>query len=333
MSENEIKMVLDVLSRAIARETAAFNYYFKQSRDTSFPKGVRGLLTKLSEEERKHRNLILNEYIAVQKGWGEDAPEKSRDPGVSYVIPERPPFVPLDAPAGLDVKAVSLPARLLGGDSVISVVTTELSGEGTGVFLTLYDAMGHSLSTTGVNAMAAAVLGEYIDATSSAEAEKEKLSPRRAVRHLNREFSEEYEGEGVFITLFSAYIDLREGVVKYTIAGHEPPVLVRKNGKLESLLFTQLLLGIDPDYNYREYEIEFGEGDLLCAFSDGLIEAGDGKGGYYGRDRLSAVLKETRGLSSEDVIKRILDDVGEFTSGADLTDEISILVARRGSSE
>ncbi len=327
MGESALKLVLRVLSRAISRETAAFNYYFKQSKDTSLPRGVRGLLTRLSEEERNHRKLIINEYLAVLKGYGEDDRPVSEGGGMSYRIPEDPEFVPLETTAHLDVKAVSLPARLIGGDNVLSRVIREGGDRDVGLFITLYDAMGHSIETTDVNAAAASLLGEYIDSTSSAGAEREKLSPSRAVMHLNTELGGGLADEGVFITLFSAYIDLEKGKARYTIAGQEPPMVVRAEGKVDSLLHTQLILGIDPEFKYREYEIPFSKGDALCVFSDGLVEARNPGEEYYGRGRLAEVLAKSGGKSAEKIISDILADIDEFSSGVPVEDEISILLA------
>jgi len=327
MGENELELVLKVLSRAISRETVAFNYYFKQSRNTSLPRGVRGLLTRLSEEERNHRKLIINEYMAVRKGYHEGDEASSGGGGVSYRIPEDPELVPLQKPARLDVKAVSLPARLVGGDNVLSRVIQEGPGRDVGLFITLYDAMGHSIETTEVNAAAASILGEYIDSNSSAGAQKEKLSPSRAVRYLNAELGGGLADQGVFITLFAAYIDLEEGRAIYTIAGQEPPIMVRGDGKVDSLLHTQLILGIDPEFKYREYEIPFSEGDALCVFSDGLVEARNPEDEYYGRRRLAEVLAKSGGKSAEKIIGDILSDIDRFSSGVPVEDEISILLA------
>ncbi len=326
MGKSELELVLEVLSKAILRETLSFNYYFKAGKDTSLPDGVRGLLTQLAEEERVHRKLLLNEYTAVQKGWGGKGHEGKNAGSISYSIPENPEFVPLAAAENLDIKAVSFPARLVGGDNILARVIRERGKGDTGMFVTLYDVMGHSIETTKINSMAASVLGEYLDNTLSSDAEKEILSPSRAVSHLNREFSSEFEGRGIFLTLFSAYIDTEKNSIKYTTAGHEPPMVVRKNGQVDSLFDTQLVIGIDGLREYYENSIPFERGDMLCFFSDGILEAKNPAGNFYGRQRLSDVLSKQRGKSAGETVLGILEDLREFCSEEPLEDELTIAV-------
>ena len=285
MGKSHLQMILDVLARAVVKETLSFNYYFKAGKDTSLPDGVRGLLSQLAEEERAHRKLLLNEYTETQRGWGGKSPDGEDTGSISFSIPDNPHFVPLQAAEDIDFSAVSLPARLIGGDNILARVIRKRPNDYIGMFFTLYDVMGHSLETTRINSRAASILGEYLDNFLSTDAEKEILSPARVVRHLNGEFSREYEGQGVFLTLFAAFIDLTGNSICYTTAGHEPPMIVRDNGQVDSLFNTQLVIGIDPHLKYSERTIPFDRGDTLCFFSDGILDAknpaedfSDGKG-------------------------------------------------------
>jgi sigma-B regulation protein RsbU (phosphoserine phosphatase) len=327
MGKSEFDQVLEVIYRAILRETVSFNYYYRAGNDASLPDGVRGLLAKLAEEEREHRKILIREYTAIQKGWSGKGPGDEDRGGVSYIVPESPEFVSLKTPEKLDIKAVSLPARLVGGDHIFSRLVSSRDGSELGLFLTLYDAMGHGIETTRINSAAASILGEYLDSSTSADAEKEILSPSRAVNHLNAHFSSMFQGTGVFLTLFSAYFDLAGRTLNYTIAGHEPPIIVRRDGALESLYNTQLIIGIDEERNYLEHEVPFKQGDTLCLFSDGILEAQDPGGGFYGRQRLKDALKVHSGRSAGDTVLGVLEDLRNFCSGEPLKDELTIAVA------
>ena len=324
MGKSELEQVLEVVYRAILRETVSFNYYYKAGNDTSLPDGVRGLLAKLAEEERGHRKILLNEYTAIQKGWSAGSPGSGDDGGISYVIPEAPEFAALSVPSSLDVKAVTLPARLVGGDHIFTRVVTSPDGSDRGVFLILYDAMGHGIETTRINSAAASILGDYLDSSVSSDAESDLLSPSRLVSHLNRRFSLQFEGSGVFITLFAAFFDTINGTVSYTTAGHEPPMVVRRDGTLDSLYNTQLIIGIDHERKYMEYSVPFGSGDSLCLFSDGVLEAEDPQGEFYGRERLNRVLATLAGASAGDIVRAILSDLREFCSGSRMKDELTL---------
>lgn len=326
MGKSDLEQVLDVLSKAIVRETLSYNYYFRTGSDDSLPDGVRGLLTQLAEEERVHRKLLLSEYTAVLRGWGGKSSGSREASTISYVVPEIPEFVPLAMAKDLDVKAISLPAKFLGGDNILTRVVSNRDDTDQGMFITLYDVMGHSLETTRINSTAASILGEYLDSTFSPDAEKEMLRPSRTVNHLNREFCSEFEGRGVFLTLFTAYIDLEKNRIHYTTAGHEPPMLLRENGQVDTLFNTQLVLGIDGHRKYIEHSVPFNRGDKLCIFSDGILEARDPSGGFYGRQRLSDILAGSQGTAAEETVLGVLGDLREFCSGEPLEDELTIAV-------
>ena len=104
MSEEEKKQILKVLSGAIQRETGAFNFYSRKSEDPAMPGGVRGLLARLAEEERRHRRLLLNEYMSVKKGW-QESEDREKGKTLSFSIPRELTLTPLDVSSDLDIAA------------------------------------------------------------------------------------------------------------------------------------------------------------------------------------------------------------------------------------
>ena len=323
MSRSEIEQVLKVLSVAIKRETTAFNYYSRGSENLSLPQGVRGLLSRLAEEERGHRHLLTNEYQAIERGW-DDSEQSGSD--LSYAIPQKPSFIPLDVSDDLETAAVSLPAVLVGGDNILSTIIKEHDLEDRGTFLLLYDVMGHSIETTHINALAAKTMGEYVETSCSAKMEMELLSPGKVVRLLNGKINEIFEGQGVFLTLMCMLFNSNTGMLKYTLAGHEPPFLIRENGKAGSLLDTQLIVGIDSDFYYRENMVSFERGDTLCIFSDGIVEARNADGDFFGRRKIAKILESNRGTPPRKIVNEILVKLNEFIGSIPLTDEITIVI-------
>jgi serine phosphatase RsbU (regulator of sigma subunit) len=326
MAESEKSQILKVLSGAILRETTAFNYYSKGTENESMPASVRGLLARLAEEERRHRHMLLNEYFAVERGWGLD--DDKEEKGLSYAVPDDLPFVELSLAADLEAAALSLPSRLVGGDNVFSSVLTDHGGKDMGTILMLYDVMGHSVATTEINAIAAKIVGEYFESSSAAKMETELFSPRRIVRLLNKRIHEQFEDQGVFLTMICAYFDCEDSTMTYVCAGHEPPFLVREGGQVGSLLNTQLIVGIDPDFPYREHKVPFGEGDLILFFSDGIVEARDDDDKFFGREGVAAILEKIWKESPRDVIKSLLNGMTDHISGKPIKDEISIVAIK-----
>lgn len=319
--------IMKVLSNAILRETAAFNFYSKKAEEPSIPPGVKGLLSRLAEEERNHRHLLVNEYVALSRGWKGDG-GGGADLPLSYDIPEKLPFLSVKVSPDLEAAALSLPGVLVGGDNVFSSVLRDRGGRATGTILFIYDVMGHSIETTEINAMAARVCGEFLEACSSARMKMELLGPKNIISNLNRNLSEKFEGQGIFLTMLCAVFDSRMGSLKYTSAGHEPPFLVHTKGRVESLVDTQLLVGIDPNYEYRDREVSFGRDAVFCGMTDGIVEAENEGEEIVGRARLAGVLERSWRKPAEEIVSDILKEVKGHCSGAPLKDEVSIAVVK-----
>lgn len=326
-NNGEQKQILDVLSGAILRETEAFNYYNRSADDPSTPPSVRGLFSRLAEEERVHRHLLINEFLSVKRGWR----EKEGDGTVhvpAFRIPEKLPFLPMKVSSDLEAAAVCLPGRLVGGDNVFSAVIHDHAGHATGTFLVLYDAMGHSMETTETNALAAKVIGERVESSGAAKMQQEMLGPEKIARLLNQKLHEKFDGQGVFITLFCAVFDSLNGLMSYTCGGHEPPFVVRAEGVVESLLNTQLIVGIDPDFEYVKDVIPFAKGDVLCIFTDGIVEARNEAGDFFGRSGVQRVLEKDGRGSPIEVVSSLLEGVKRHSADELIQDEISIVVVR-----
>jgi serine phosphatase RsbU (regulator of sigma subunit) len=327
MSEKEKEQILKVLSGAIQRETGAFNFYSRKSEDPTMPSGVKGLLARLAEEERKHRRLLVTEYMSVKKGWVEREDAK-KGKILSYDLPEKLDFIPLETAGDLEIAAVSLPSRLVGGDNILSFVLSGQSGKETQTVLVLYDVMGHSLETTVVNALAARIVGEHGEMSGTGSFDKGQMSPKSIVGLLNKGLYEEYGGEGTFLTMLCVLFDREEEVLTFTCAGHEPPFVVMDDGKVASMLNTQLIVGIDPDYPYREHEVPFGKDNLFCVFSDGIIEVKNEKGEYFGREGVKKVLERCKDKPPRDIVVDMLEEVGAFIGDRHIEDEVSIIIVK-----
>ena len=76
-----------------------------------------------------------------------------------------------------------------------------------------------------------------------------------------------------FITFFLGLLDPATGEMTYCNAGHNPPILVRKNGTTEQLAGGGMILGIFGAAEYENQTVTLQEGDLLALFSDGITEA------------------------------------------------------------
>ena len=130
----------------------------------------------------------------------------------------------------------------------------------------------------------------------------------------------------MFVTLVLCVVDLRTGKVELTNAGHNPPMIKRKDGKLEILDNTDgPVVGIFNDIKYRHQNLTLGKGDSIICYTDGVTESQNDKQEFYGENRLISLLKGLEFNEPEDVIKTLDSDVTRFTKGATQFDDITLL--------
>jgi len=124
-------------------------------------------------------------------------------------------------------------------------------------------------------------------------------------------------------SLFLARLDAISGRLDYCSAGHPPALLLRANGELESLSQGGLLLGVSGS-------VEFGRGDVLLAYSDGLIESVNENGEEFGVARLQEHLRQTHTASTDAMLFSLLGAVQDFAATRSLVDDMSLVIVGRG---
>ncbi len=131
-----------------------------------------------------------------------------------------------------------------------------------------------------------------------------------------------------FATFFFSVYDESTGLLRYTNAGHLPPILVR-DGTAMRLDVTGTVVGAFSFAQYGESSIELQKGDLLVGFTDGITEPENEFGEMFGEDRLTDLLVKNAGRDSEDIIATVLEAVNQWTGSPDLQDDMTLLLARR----
>jgi serine phosphatase RsbU (regulator of sigma subunit) len=134
-----------------------------------------------------------------------------------------------------------------------------------------------------------------------------------------------------FTSLFWGYFDPQRSTIQYINAGHLPPLLVRKtDGELEvqRLEIGGPVIGLLPNANYQQGEQYVAPGDLLVAFSDGVVEATNVAGEEFGEKRLIAVVKGLWDASAQDIRNAIHTQLKQFTGDAPVGDDQTLIVVR-----
>ncbi len=226
-------------------------------------------------------------------------------------------FLPDAAPGveGWDVCAHWEPARVVTGDFYdfvplddgrLGVVIADVSDKGAPA--AIFMAVSRSL-------LRASILA---DAT-----------PARAIGQSNRLIAADAESS-MFVTAF--YMTLApDGTVCYVNAGHNPPLLLRADGRMEWVGQEAHgpALGILPDMEWQQATASLAAGDLLLLYTDGVTEAIDSRGGAFGEERLLAVARAAHQALACDVAGRVVGAVADFAAGQPAFDDITLVILRK----
>ncbi len=132
---------------------------------------------------------------------------------------------------------------------------------------------------------------------------------------------------GKFISMVYLAIDPVSGEVAGAGAGHPPPRIVSADGTVDGLDVRGLVLGIEAGQEYEEVRRPLDVGGAVVLYTDGVLEARR-EGGFYGFERLDAVLSEHRDLSAQEVAQAVLEDCRSF-AGGELSDDCAVVVVKR----
>lgn len=133
---------------------------------------------------------------------------------------------------------------------------------------------------------------------------------------------------GRFATLI--YLEVRPDVddVQIMNAGHMPAIAVRE-GAIEELPPVALPLGVGPDAVFFDQELAAAPGDMLLAYSDGLTEARNRSGEFFGEERVRELITELRAQPAAEAGRQILNEIEAFVGDERLDDDLSLAVLKR----
>ncbi|MGH8649724.1 MAG: PP2C family protein-serine/threonine phosphatase, partial [Burkholderiales bacterium] len=151
----------------------------------------------------------------------------------------------------------------------------------------------------------------------------------RTMAEANAEITRE-NPEFLFVTLVACMLDVETGELAYCNAGHELPRAIAPDGRK----VRQLEGGGPPlctleNFPYQTAHARIAPGESLVLVSDGVPEAMTASGEMFGRERLARLLSTMpAGLSAEKRVNAVNDEVRRFAAGAEMADDVTVLVVR-----
>jgi sigma-B regulation protein RsbU (phosphoserine phosphatase) len=204
-------------------------------------------------------------------------------------------------------------ARAVGGDYYDFV---ELGPERVG--LVLADVAGKGMS--------AALLMAHLQASIRTQYSVASENLPQILQSVNRLFYENSEPNR-YATLFVGSYNGAARSLRYVNCGHNPPLVLRVDGRVEKLLATATVLGLFEQWQCSTNEVQLHAGDLLVLYSDGVTEAYDDREEEFGETRLVQVLETNRNLEISALLSKLLEAVNRFSSGKQ-SDDVTAIVAR-----
>ena len=228
---------------------------------------------------------------------------------------------PKNAPSAkhLELRGLCEPARMVSGDYYD--------------FMPLPQELGFAIGDVAGKGISAALLMATIQSTMRTQLSPvngsgpPKLSTARLVSTLNRQLYATTSPEK-YATFFFALFNEDTSALTYTNAGHLSPLLLRGTN-VQALEPTGTVVGAFANVKYDERTLQMESGDVLVAYTDGIIEPENEYDEMFGEERLRDLLVKFEKADSVELIARTMEAVRQWTHAPEQPDDMTMVVARR----
>ncbi len=156
----------------------------------------------------------------------------------------------------------------------------------------------------------------------------ESDSPADAMKRVNDLLIPDTR-QGMFVTAVYAVLDMDKRELTYVNAGHNPPLWVKPTGNVERLTRTAIALGVVTGEAVNQRTIKFESGDSLFLYTDGLTEAFNYDGVFFGEERLLEAIKCNTCYSASELLDVVEKALLDFVQDMPPADDLTMLVLRR----
>ncbi|MDD5410543.1 MAG: PAS domain S-box protein [Methylobacter sp.] len=156
-------------------------------------------------------------------------------------------------------------------------------------------------------------------------------TPAETLSILNNFLFEDLDKAGFFITLFYLQYDITNHQLSFANAGHPPPLLFSPfQDECRQLDAEGLILGINKKVIFEEKTTTLSKGDLILLYTDGITEAENAKGDFFGIERVSDIFIQHSQQTPQKIIDALLEQLKQFRQSESFNDDITLMVFKRG---
>jgi phosphoserine phosphatase RsbU/P len=222
------------------------------------------------------------------------------------MVPQKPPVMP-----GLDLASVYVPCYELGGDFFDFIPLPDQN-----LGLAIADVSGKGVPASLIMASVRAFLRAQVDNV---------YYLYEVIRRINLMLFRDTK-PSEFVTLFYGVLNAQTRRFTYCNAGH-PPALLLRAGQITELSGDNMVLGISPDEDYKQFMTDLQKDDLLLLYTDGVTDAVNFNSERFGRQRLMEIFKRG-GPTADAVAQNVLWEMRKFVGLAKRPDDITLIVVR-----
>ncbi len=132
-----------------------------------------------------------------------------------------------------------------------------------------------------------------------------------------------------FISCFVCDLNMTTGELRYVNAGHNPPIIISKDGKVRRLDPTGFCLGMFPSVSYEVEQVKIEKGETVVLYTDGITDTRNSLNQEFGEDKLIGLLKKNAKKPAAEIISKLNNELGTFSSGVDPFDDMTLIVLKR----
>ncbi len=150
-------------------------------------------------------------------------------------------------------------------------------------------------------------------------------NPGKVLTEVNRLLNERNDA-AMFVTVFYAVFDPQTGALFYANGGHNPPIVVHADGTSFLLPLTGgIALGVTPEFAFGCHSVPLAPGESVVLYTDGVIDAVNGREEEFGLERLRMFCTATLGQDPQKANLEILQEVAAFAGDAPQFDDITCM--------